>query len=29
MIGLVALAIVLPYPNLIADVAHQQTQLVK
>jgi type II secretory pathway component PulF len=24
IIGLVALAIVLPYPNLIADVAHQQ-----
>lgn len=26
MIGAVALAIVLPYPNLIADVAHQQIQ---
>lgn len=27
LIGLVALAIVLPYPNLIADVAHGQAQL--
>lgn len=26
IIGTVALAIVLPYPNLIADVAHQQTE---
>jgi type IV pilus assembly protein PilC len=27
IIGIVALAIVLPYPNLIADVAHQQADL--
>jgi len=29
LIGTVALAIVLPYPNLIADVAHQQTQMMR
>jgi type IV pilus assembly protein PilC len=29
LIGTVALAIVLPYPNLIADVAHQQIQIAK